>query len=90
MPNIVLDGDMSTGHSGYPATPAIASSGVSINGINVVVDGDSYAQHCKDSCHTPKAIGSSSVTINEKKIVLAGDSLSCGDTATSSSSVSIG
>jgi len=89
MPNIVLNGDLSTGHSGYPPTPASASSSVTINGTTIVLDGDAYEQHCKDGCHVPLAIGTSSITINKKKIILAGDSLSCGDTATSSSTVSV-
>jgi uncharacterized Zn-binding protein involved in type VI secretion len=87
--SIVLNGDMSTGHDGFPPTKAVASSSVTINGISIVVEGDSYEQHCKGGCHVPVAIGSSNITINGKKIIVDGDSLSCGDTATASSSITI-
>lgn len=89
MVNIVLNGDMSQGHDGFPPTAAIASSSVTINGIPIVVEGDSYTQHCNAGCHIPVAVGSCNVTINGKKIILHGDPLTCGGFTTASSSVSI-
>lgn len=90
MANIVLDGDMSTGHSGFPAVPVHASSNVTINGKKIVLDGDAYSSHSKDgSTHTDHAVGNSGITINGKKIVLAGSITDHGDTSTASSSVSV-
>lgn len=90
MPNIVLDGDMSTGHAGFPPVPAHATSTVSLNGKNIVLHGDPYDSHTNTITHVnPTAVGTSSITINGKKIILAGDSLSCGDTTTSSSSAAV-
>jgi uncharacterized Zn-binding protein involved in type VI secretion len=89
MAKIVLNGDMSSGHAGFPPTASIASSSVTINGKTIVVEGDSYNQHCNVSCHVPVAIGNSGITINGKKIILAGASLTCGDTATASSNVNV-
>ena len=86
---IVLDGDMSQGHNGYPPVPIHASSNVTINGKKIALNGDSYSQHCKDSCHVPIIIGTSSVTINGIALALEGDSTNCGDHATSSSSVNV-
>jgi len=91
MPNIVLNNDKSKGHGSWAAVPVIASSTVTVNGVTIALDGDSYEPHTNSSgvTHYPKAIASSSVTVNGKKILLDGDPLSCGDTATASSSVSI-
>jgi uncharacterized Zn-binding protein involved in type VI secretion len=91
MANVVLNGDMSKGHNGWNAVPIHASSSVTINGVPIALDGDSYDTHTNSSgvTHYPKGIASGVATINGKKIMLAGDSLSCGDIATASSSVSL-
>jgi uncharacterized Zn-binding protein involved in type VI secretion len=91
MANIVLNGDMSAGHSGWVAVPVTASSNVTINGKTIALNGDSYASHTNSAgvTHTPKGVASSSVTINGVTILMDGDALSCGDTAKATSHVSI-
>jgi uncharacterized Zn-binding protein involved in type VI secretion len=92
MANIVIDGNMSTGHGSWPAVPIHASSSVTLNGTKLALSGDKYSSHTNSSgvTHTmPPIAGTSSVTINGLKIILGGDPISCGDTATSSSSLSI-
>jgi uncharacterized Zn-binding protein involved in type VI secretion len=92
MANIVLDNDMSTGHGTWPAVPIHASSSVTLNGKKLALSGDKYSSHTNSASvtHTmPPITGTSSVTVNTFKIILSGDPISCGDTATSSSTVSI-
>jgi uncharacterized Zn-binding protein involved in type VI secretion len=88
MRNVVVDGDPSQGIDCTPVK-AHASSKVSINGKNIVVEGDSYDPHCSDNSHTPIAQASVSITINSKRIILQDDSLSCGDKATATSKVGV-
>jgi uncharacterized Zn-binding protein involved in type VI secretion len=59
---------------------------VSINGKNIVVEGDSYDPHCS---HTPIAQASVNITINNKRIILQDDTLSCGDKANATSKVGV-
>ncbi len=89
--NIVLNGDSSTGHETFPPTTVIASSSVTINGVTVVLDGDSCEPHTNSVgvTHTPTIIASSAVTINGKKVALDGDALSCGDAIIASSAVDV-
>jgi uncharacterized Zn-binding protein involved in type VI secretion len=89
MKSIVLDGDLSQGLHCTPVK-AHASSEVTINGRNIVVEGDSYDPHCSDNSHTPIAQASSSITINNKRIILQDDILSCGDKANATSKVGVG
>ena len=89
MPNIILHGDPTTGHGGFPSTKANATSSVTINGKAIVLNGDAYDSHSNVVTHvSPTIIASSGITINGKKVALHGDKLSCGDTATATSSVS--
>jgi uncharacterized Zn-binding protein involved in type VI secretion len=88
MKSIVLDGDPSQGLHCTPVK-AHASSKVSINGKNIVVEGDNYDSHCSNNSHTPIAQASSSITINNKRIVLQDDTLSCGDKANATSKVGV-
>jgi uncharacterized Zn-binding protein involved in type VI secretion len=92
MANIVLDGDMSTGHGSWPAVPIHASSSVTLNGKKLALSGDKYSSHTNSAGVThiiPPITGTSSVTVNGLNLILHGDPISCGDTATSSSNVSI-
>ena len=83
MANVVLDGDSSSSHGHIVA----ATGGVTINGKKIAVIGDSVSNA---QGHTGTVSGSHcSVKINNKVIIIAGDSVSCGDTMTSSSSVSV-
>ena len=43
---IAVDNDPTTGHNGCGPTRVIASSNVMLNGIRVVVEGDSIVPHC--------------------------------------------
>ena len=89
MPNIILHGDLTTGQNGFPSTKANATSAVTINGKAIVIHGDTYNSHSNVTTHVnPTIIASSGITINGKKVALHGDKLSCGDTATATSSVS--
>lgn len=80
MAKIVVDGDITSGHSGFPAVPIHASTNVTLNGIKVAVHGDACDQHCNVSCHVPHGIASCGVTINGIKVLLDGDATDCGDT----------
>ena len=83
MANVVLDGDSSSSH-GHIVT---ATGGVTINGKEIAVTGDSVSDA---QGHSGTVSGTHcSVKINNKVIIIEGDSVSCGDTMTSSSSVSV-
>ena len=90
MPNIVLDGDSSLSDKHI----VTATGGVTINGKEIAITGDSVS-NAKE--HTGTVSGKlCSITINkgnkdnnDKVIIIEGDSVSCGDTMTSSSSVSV-
>jgi uncharacterized Zn-binding protein involved in type VI secretion len=89
MKEIILDLDLSQGHSGFPPTPVHATSTVTINGKKIALDLDQYQQHCSAGCHTPILNATSTVTINGKKIGRMLDPLSCSDHATASSTITI-
>jgi uncharacterized Zn-binding protein involved in type VI secretion len=69
-----------------------ASSNVFINGIAAHRQGDAWAQHCCDTCHTGVvATGSSTVFINGKPATRIGDQINCGSVlAKGSNNVFIG
>lgn len=94
MKKLVLDGDSTTGHSGYevcpncfyPSTIIHGSGMATLNGKKLVLHGDSIESHCcrcpdnnQEYCHTGTAIGNSNVTLNGVKLVLDGASITCGD-----------
>jgi uncharacterized Zn-binding protein involved in type VI secretion len=93
MPNIVLHGDLSTGHSGFTPIPVTASSNVTINGKKIALVGDTYGMHSKSgsSWHWQIAATSRTTgpTIGGVLILLEDDVNSCGDVATASSSCNI-
>lgn len=91
MSNIVLNGDPSTGHGGWPAVPVNASSSVTVNGVAVALDGDPYDSHTNPVgvTHGPHGTATCGVTINGKKVLLHGDPIDCGDSTTATSAVSI-
>ena len=75
---IVVSGDLSL----IGQTPVVGTSNITINGLNIALNGDLYGQGAT-------GIASSTITINGISILLAGDLLSDGDTATASSLVMV-
>lgn len=90
MTNCVTHVATTAGHSGFPPTTSTSfESKLIVGGMPVVVDGSSFAEHCKqnEGCHPSVAIASSSkVIVNGKALCLQGDSTSCGDTIASGNS----
>jgi uncharacterized Zn-binding protein involved in type VI secretion len=51
--SVARAGDLSTGHSSFPPTPAIeGSASVFVNGLPVVRNGDAYAPHTNSDGET--------------------------------------
>lgn len=89
MRGIVYHGCGTTGHGPFPPTTVIASqSKVKVQGIPVVVQGDSIVTHCKPkSCHSGTVVTTSSkIKICGKPVALMADSITCGDIIAKSSS----
>lgn len=64
---VVLVGDLSAGHDGFPPTPVVdGAAGFTLNGVPVALDGSLYVDHSDgDSVHTQRSgIGSSSFTVS--------------------------
>lgn len=87
-------GDLSMGHSCWPARPNIeGSANVFVNGIAVHCTSHNWAVHCCTNtpfpCHTGVAgSGSPNVFANGLARSRVGDSITCGDTmATGSTDV---
>lgn len=81
MPPISRITDIGLGHSCFPPTKAIASSGnVTAGGLKIFRQGDALAPHkCGKSAHGRKAAsGSGSVFVNGKAAMRIGDSIDCG------------
>ena len=90
MANIVLDGDSSSS-DGHIVT---ATGGVTIMGKEIAVTGDLVSNAKGHSgtvsgTHCSITINKGNKDGNDKVIIIEGDSVSCGDTMTSSSSVSV-
>ena len=89
MPAALRLSDQSTGHDGWPPTPAVTSSGnVFINGLGAVRISDQYQPHTHlNHTHTPiQSKGSPNVFINGLAAARIGDELSCGDMSAQGSS----
>lgn len=64
------------------------SSGVFVNGAEVVIKGDKVSKHGRRSHSSPTMAGSSSsVFVNNKGVVRSGDTATCGHPANGSSNV---
>lgn len=83
---IAVDNDPTTGHNGCGPTRVIASSNITLDGIRIVVEGDSIIPHCS---HTGTMVGTSNITINGKRIILDGDHTTCNDTIIASGVASV-
>jgi uncharacterized Zn-binding protein involved in type VI secretion len=82
MPPVVRLGDMSTGHSCWPAIANDeASTNVFANNLGVHRVGDTQLSHCCGPvCHVGTQItGSPNVFANNKAVARIGDNYSCGD-----------
>ncbi|EKT60175.1 type VI secretion system PAAR protein [Providencia sneebia] len=89
MPNIILLGDLDTGHGKHGPTQVITGSlTVKVDGKAVARQGDTLAPH---GGHSRTIVeGSSSVFIDGKPAVRTGDAVSCGGVLMGNSSVNIG
>lgn len=94
MPAVALEGDVCTGHGGYPSRDGVASSeSISINGKRVHLVGDYWNTHKsgKSSHSSYLAAGWPTVHINGKEVGYVGAPIACGGTiATGSSNVFVG
>lgn len=92
--SVCLEGDLCTGHDGYPPRPNTSwSTDVRINGRGVHRQGDTWAEHCDGpSCHSGYLLqGSTSVYCNGLPVGRTGDPISCGSfVATGSDNVFCG
>ena len=86
MPNVAVSGDLAVG-------AVSGSSGATINGIAIVLDGDPVESHppCPlDPIHCNATMGSSKqVTVNGIVVVVNGDLATCRHPISASTSVSI-
>lgn len=76
----IVDGDMSTGHDGFPPQRVHASSKLKINGKSVAVVGDRLDTHCKpdNGCHGGSiSTGHSKFRIGGKSVAVSGSQISC-------------
>ncbi|MCL8356413.1 PAAR domain-containing protein [Enterobacter hormaechei] len=90
MSAIATKNSIGTGHGGFPARPPIeGESLLKINGIDVLVDGNQYAQHSDgNSTHGGQAISTRQwFTVNGKGVVCVGDPISCGSTVAAGDSL---
>lgn len=81
--DIAVNGDMTTGHSGYPPQSVRGTGAIfTIRGVPVVLVGDTHtAPHCNNGCHTGTVVdGVSSCTVRGTQVSYHGAGLSCGDT----------
>ena len=88
MPNVSRQGDICTGHHGWP--PRGSSGGAStvfVNGIPVHREGDAWPTHCRgSSCHDSSlAKGSSTVFAEGNGIARIGDPVACGSAVANAS-----
>jgi uncharacterized Zn-binding protein involved in type VI secretion len=83
MPAAHLKGMICTGHHCYPPRPNVQGSpDVYINGIPEHRQGDLWAKHCCDSCHSSVlAKGAPNVYVNGKQAARIGDPVACGSRA---------
>ncbi|EEW6789594.1 alanine racemase [Escherichia coli] len=90
MSAIATKNSIGTGHGGFPARPPIEGEPLlKINGIDVLVDGNQYAQHSDgNSTHGGQAISTRPwFTVNGKGVVRVGDPISCGSTVAAGDSL---
>jgi uncharacterized Zn-binding protein involved in type VI secretion len=82
MPPLSRKGDIASGHSCFPPTPAVsASPNVYADGIPALRKGDAVAPHGCGNCPPhPRSVsaGSPTVYINGKPAARKGDSIGCG------------
>lgn len=94
MASIATKVSICSGHDGFPARPpADAEPLLTINGIEVLVEGKQYLVHSDgDSAHAGQALSTRSwFTVNGAAVVCVGDPVSCGSTvASGDDSVQVG
>ena len=83
MASIGTKNSICSGHGGFPSRPpAEAESLLTINGVEVLVDGKQYPAHSDgNSSHPGQALSTRPwFTINGVAVVCVGDPVSCGST----------
>lgn len=83
MSAIATKNSICSGHGGFPSRPPVESESLlKINGIDVLVDANQYAQHSdRNSTHGGQAMSTRPwFTVNGKAVVCVGDPVSCGST----------
>lgn len=83
MSAIATKNSICSGHVGFPSRPPVESESLlKINGIDVLVDANQYAQHSDgNSTHGGQAMSTRPwFTVNGKAVVCVGDPVSCGST----------
>ena len=83
--NVMLKGRSSTGHCFTPVISTSSATGVLINGIPPVLEGDPYVgpHNCGKSSHPPGTAvsGQKLVLVNGRAVQRVKDPISCGDVA---------
>lgn len=83
MSAIATKNSICSGHGGFPSRPPVESESLlKINGIDVLVNANQYAQHSDvNSTHGGQAMSTRPwFTVNGKAVVCVGDPVSCGST----------
>lgn len=83
MSAIATKNSICSGHGWFPSRPPVESESLlKINGIDVLVDANQYAQHSDgNSTHGGQAMSTRPwFTVNGKAVVCVGDPVSCGST----------
>ncbi|HAF4701015.1 TPA: alanine racemase [Salmonella enterica] len=81
MSAIATKNSICSGHGGFPSRPPVESESLlKINGIDVLVDANQYAQHSDgNSTHGGQAMSTRPwFSVNGKAVVCVGDPVSCG------------
>lgn len=85
MPQLTVVGKKTAGHGQWPPVAAVTGDpNITINGMGIVREGDTYQQHCNiaNSCHVPTVLpgtGNPNILINGIPAAYVGLVLSCGD-----------
>ncbi|EEJ3489209.1 alanine racemase [Salmonella enterica subsp. arizonae serovar 56:z4,z23:-] len=83
MSAIATKNSICSGHGGFPSRPPVESESLlKINGIDVLVDANQYAQHSDgNGTHGGQVMSTRPwFTVNGKAVVCVGDPVSCGST----------
>lgn len=89
MPAVVREGDMCTGHDGYPPRASITGSDILFeSGIPIHRVGDLWSLHCLIACHSGALAAGSSIFFDRGIAVgRIGDPIDCGSFCASGSSI---